>query len=126
MPDIDLKGRKLSTSEMWETTAHCRAFLTLLRRLSRLRSGLRSFCGRCFLDSDLCQQERQDGEEAELSVPLYVLLPDPTMAVERVLGEILGEERINSPFFRLWPQLEQTICLLHQALTRAWKPAGSL
>jgi hypothetical protein len=26
-----------------------------------------------------------DGEDAELSVPLYVLLPDATMAVERIL-----------------------------------------
>ena len=62
-------------------------------------------------DSDLYQQERQDGEDAALSVPLYVLLPDTTMAVERVLGEILGEERINSPFFRLWPHLEDNLLI---------------
>ena len=50
-------------------------------------------------DSDLCLRERQDGEEAELSVPLYVLLPDATMAVERILGEILGERADRQPVF---------------------------
>ena len=46
-----------------------------------------------------------------LSVPLYALLPSPALAVERILREILGEPRIDSPFFRLWPQLEQNMLI---------------
>ena len=55
------------------------------------------------MESDLCLREKQDGEDAQLSVPLYVLLPDPAIAVDSVLGEILSEDRTDSPFFRLWP-----------------------
>jgi hypothetical protein len=44
-----------------------------------------------------------------------VLLPDPALAVERILREILGEERINSPFFQLWPQLEQNMLVASES-----------
>ena len=45
------------------------------------------------------------------SVSLRALLPSPAVAVERVLGEILGEPRIDSPFFRLWPRLEKNMLI---------------
>ena len=109
VPDIDLKGRKRSTSEVWETTGQLSRVLSSFEKPQPLEERLEKLLRVILVDSDLGLRERQDGEEAELSVPLYVLLPDPALAVERILREILGEERINSPFFHLWPQLEQNM-----------------
>ena len=64
-----------------------------------------------FSDSDLFSREAKAGSEAMFSVSLYALLPSPAVAVEGVLGEILGEPRIDSPFFRLWPQLEENLLM---------------
>ena len=94
---------------MWETTGALSRILDSFEKPEALEERLEKLLRVILSDSDLCLRERMDGEDAELSVPLYVLLPDATMAVERILGEILGERRIDSPFFHLWPQLEHNL-----------------
>jgi hypothetical protein len=108
VPDIVLGG-KLSTSEIWERTAALSRVVDCFEKPQALAERLEKLLRAIFLESDLCHREQMDGEEAELSVPLYVLLPDPTRAVDRILDEILGEPRIDSPFYRLWPQLEHNL-----------------
>jgi hypothetical protein len=96
---------------MWETTGQLSRVVASFEKPQPLEERLEKLLRVILVDSDLGLRERQDGEEAELSVPLYVLLPDPALAVERILREILGEERINSPFFHLRPQLELNLLI---------------
>src|SRR5512132_696075 len=111
VPDIDLTGRTLSTSELWETTAALSRVLDSFEKTNALEERLEKLLLAVFSDSDLFSRAAKAGSEAMFSVSLYALLPSPAVAVERVLGEILGEPRIDSPFFRLWPQLEENLLM---------------
>ena len=111
VPDIDAGSRKLSTSEMWEKTGELSRIIDSFDKPQELEERLEKLLRAILLESDLGARESRNGEEAELSVPLYVLLPDPVQAVERILGAILSEERIESRFFRLWPQLERNLLI---------------
>jgi hypothetical protein len=110
VPHIDLTGRTLSTSELWETTAALSRVLDSFENSKPLEE-LEKLLLAVFSESNLLSREAKAGSEAMFSVSLYALLPSPAVAVERVLGEILGEPRIDSPFFRLWPQLEKNMLI---------------
>src|SRR5512147_1729443 len=43
------------------------------------------------------------------SVPLYTLLPNPTLSVERVLGEIVTQPWADSPFHLIWRQFMENM-----------------
>jgi hypothetical protein len=111
VPDIDLASRTLSTSERWETTGALVRVLDSFEKPDALAARFETLLRDILLDSDLCTREAKTGEEAMFSVPLYALLPNPVMAVERILSDILGEVRIDSRFFHLWPQLEQNLLM---------------
>lgn len=108
IPDIDLTRRKLSTSELWEALVRV---LDSFEKPDALEARLETLLRDIFLASDLFLREGKAAEEAMFSAPLYALLPHPVMAVERILSNILGESRIDSRFFRLWPQLEQNLLI---------------
>src|SRR5512132_174200 len=111
MPNIDLANRALSTSEIWETTGALTRVLDSFEKSDALEERLEKLLLAVFSDSDLFSREAKAGSGAMFSVSLYALLPSPAVAVERVIGEILGEPRIDSPFFRLWPQLEENLLM---------------
>jgi hypothetical protein len=111
IPHIDLTSRKLSTSEIWETTGALTRVLDSFENSKPLEGRLEKLLLAVFSDSDLFSREAKAGSEAMFSVPLYALLPHPVMAVERVLSDILSEVRIDSRFFRLGPQLEENLLI---------------
>jgi hypothetical protein len=111
VPDIDVGSSKLATSAMWETTGELSRIIDSFDKEQELEERLENLLRAILLESDLGERESRNGDEAELSVPLYVLLPDPAQAVERIVCEILSEARIESRFFRLWPQLERNLLI---------------
>jgi hypothetical protein len=111
IPHIDFTNRKLSTSEIWETTGTLTRVLDSFENSKPLEERLEKLLLAVFSDSNLLSREAKTGSEAMFSVPLYALLPHPVMAVERVLSDILSEVRIDSRFFRLWPQLEENLLI---------------
>jgi Type IV secretion-system coupling protein DNA-binding domain len=108
VPDIDLRGRKLSTSEIWERSAALTRALHSFEKPEALEERLERLVRAILSETDLVEWKRQDGE-AVLAVPLYTLLPDPALAVERVLGEILTEDQPKSLLSRIWLQLKQNM-----------------
>ena len=100
LPAIEINKQRTMT-ETWELTAKIKRALVPFEEQSKKKLIELAFTKLIERISDGLPEISilAEDEWASLSVPLYVLLPDPVRAIETVLGIVFNEELIQAGFF---------------------------
>jgi hypothetical protein len=100
LPEVEINKQRTMT-ETWELTAKIKRALVPFEEQSKKKLIEHAFTKLVERISDGLPQISimAEDEWASLSVPLYVLLPDPVRAIETVIGVVFNEELIQTGFF---------------------------